>query len=187
MTATTRQVSGDRRRETVSLFSPKHYSADNLANECNLASADDRASADDLEIQYHLASADNLEIQYHLASADNLESRHKQTAEPTTKPTNPKRLPPHEAVKFNDQGNPAAASDLELQNPLASAARVDRFVQGSRCAAGSIVRGGCLFVTSGNTCGRVLSEVFFSPKGQCDEERIMGCADGWRHGDRRVE
>jgi hypothetical protein len=122
MTATTRQVSGDRRRETVSLFSPKHYSADNLANECNLASEDDRASADDLEIQYHLASADNLaiqhhlasadnlEIQYHLASADNLESRHKQTAEQTTKPANPKRLCPHEAVKFNATVNRAAAN-----------------------------------------------------------------------------
>jgi hypothetical protein len=74
----------------VSLFSTKHYSADNLANECNLASADDRASADDLEIQYHLASADDLE------------SRHKQTAAPTRKPTNPTRLCPREAVKFND-------------------------------------------------------------------------------------
>jgi hypothetical protein len=61
----------------VSQFSPKHPSADNLANECNLASADDRASAD------------NLEIQYHLASADDLESRQKQTAAPTRKPTNP--------------------------------------------------------------------------------------------------
>jgi hypothetical protein len=128
MTATTRQVSGDRRRETVSLFSPKHYSADNLANECNLASADDRASADDLEIQYHLASADNLEIQYHLASADNLESRHKQTAEPTTKPTNPKRLPPHEAVKFNDQGNRAAGTDIAILKTRPTAAPVDRFV-----------------------------------------------------------
>jgi hypothetical protein len=73
----------------VSLFSTKHHSADNLANECNLASADDRASAD------------NLEIQYHLASADDLESRQKQTAAPTRKPTNPKRLCPREAVKFN--------------------------------------------------------------------------------------
>jgi hypothetical protein len=117
MTATTRQVSGDRRRETVSLFSPKHYSADNLANECNLASADDRASADDLEIQYHLASADNLEIQYHLASADNLESRHKQTAEQTTKPANPKRLCPREAVKFNAPVHQAAANDFDLTKP----------------------------------------------------------------------
>jgi hypothetical protein len=89
MAATTRQVLHDQRRETLSLFSTKHYSADNLANKCNLASADDRASADDLEIQYHLASADDLE------------SRHKQTAAPTRKPTNPKRLCPREAVKFN--------------------------------------------------------------------------------------
>jgi hypothetical protein len=42
-----------------------------------------------------------LEIQYHLASADDLESRQKQTAAPTRKPTNPKRLCPREAVKFN--------------------------------------------------------------------------------------
>jgi hypothetical protein len=89
MAATTRQVLHDQRRENVSLFSPKYHSADNLANECNLASADDRASADDLEIRYHLASADNLE------------SRHKQNAESTTKPTNPERFPPREAVKFN--------------------------------------------------------------------------------------
>ena len=72
----TRRFLRSRRRETVSLFSTKHYSADNLVNKCNLASADDRASADDLEIQYHLASADDLE------------SRHKQTAEPTTNNTN---------------------------------------------------------------------------------------------------
>ena len=77
----------------MSLFSTKHYSADNLANKCNLASADDRASADDLEIQYHLASADNLE------------SRHKQTADHATKPTNPERLCPREAVKFNGQAH----------------------------------------------------------------------------------
>ena len=87
----------------MSLFSTKHYSADNLANKCNLASADDRASADDLEIQYHLASADNLE------------SRHKQTADHATKPTNPERLCPREAVKFNDQGNRAAASNLGIR------------------------------------------------------------------------
>jgi hypothetical protein len=61
----------------VSLFSTKYYSADNLANNRNLASADDRASADDLEVHYYLASADNLE------------SRQKQTAEPTTNNTNP--------------------------------------------------------------------------------------------------
>ena len=73
----------------MSLFSPKHRSADDPANDRNLASADDRASADDLEIHYHLASADNLEI------------RHKQTAEPTTNNTNPQRLCPREAVKFN--------------------------------------------------------------------------------------
>ncbi|MFT5328686.1 MAG: hypothetical protein ACI8P0_006601 [Planctomycetaceae bacterium] len=36
-----------------------------------------------------------------MASADDLESRHKQTAAPTRKPTNPKRLCPREAVKFN--------------------------------------------------------------------------------------
>jgi hypothetical protein len=91
MAATTRQVLHDQRRETVSLFSTKHHSADNLANKCNLASADDRASADDLEIHYHLASADDLE------------SRQKQTAAPTRKPTNPKRLCPREAVKFNSR------------------------------------------------------------------------------------
>jgi hypothetical protein len=73
----------------VSLFSTKHYSADNLANKCNLASADDRASADDLEIHYHLASADNLEF------------RHNRTTDHATKPTNPERLCPREAVKFN--------------------------------------------------------------------------------------
>jgi hypothetical protein len=87
----------------VSLFSPKHHSADNLANECNLASADDRASADDLEIRYHLASADNLEI------------RHKQTAEPTTNNTNPQRLCPREAVKFNDQRNRAATLHVDFK------------------------------------------------------------------------
>jgi hypothetical protein len=89
MAATTRQVLHDQRRETLSLFSTKHYSADNLANKCNLASADDRASADDLEIQYHLASADDLEF------------RHKRTTDQPTKPTNPERFPPREAVKFN--------------------------------------------------------------------------------------
>ena len=81
----------------MSPFSTKHYSADNLANKCNLASADDRASADDLEIQYHLASADDLE------------SRHKQTADHPTKPTNPERLCPREAVKFNVQDNAAGS------------------------------------------------------------------------------
>ena len=64
MTTTTRQFLHDQHRETVSPFSTKHYSADNLANERNLASADDRTSADDLEIHYHLASADNLEIRH---------------------------------------------------------------------------------------------------------------------------
>ena len=90
MTTTTRQVLHVQRRETVSPFSTKHYSADNLANECNLASADDRTSADDLEIQYHLASADDLEI------------RHKPTTDQNTKPTNSGRFPPREAVKFNE-------------------------------------------------------------------------------------
>ena len=73
----------------MSLFSPKHRSADDPANGRNLASADDRASADDLEIHYHLASEDNLE------------SRHKQTAEQTRNNNNSKRLCPREAVKFN--------------------------------------------------------------------------------------
>jgi hypothetical protein len=89
MAAMTRRFLRSRRRETVSLFSTKHYSADNLVNKCNLASADDRASADDLEIQHHLASADDLEI------------RHKQTADQAMKPTNLGRFPPREAVKFN--------------------------------------------------------------------------------------
>ena len=102
MATTTRQVLHDQRRETVSLFSPKHYSADNLANECNLASADDPASADDQEFRHHLASADDLEIRYHLASDDNLKSRHKRTTpRQSVNATNSRRLAPREAVKFN--------------------------------------------------------------------------------------
>ena len=130
----TRQILHAQRHETPSPFSPKHHSADNLVNECHLASADNRASADDrtsadnLEIQHHLASADNrasaddrtsadnLEIQHHLASADDLASRHKQTANQATKPTNPKRLCPREAVKFNGQNHPAAARPLGFQS-----------------------------------------------------------------------
>jgi hypothetical protein len=68
MAAMTRQILHAQRHETPSPFSTKHHSADNLVNECHLASADDRTSADDLEIQHHLASADDLA------------SRHKQTA-----------------------------------------------------------------------------------------------------------
>jgi hypothetical protein len=100
MAATTRRFLRVGRRETVSPFSTKHYSADNLA------SADDRASADDLEIQYHLASADDLE------------SRHKQTADHPTKPTNPERLCPREAVKFNDHASPVAASERPIRKSV---------------------------------------------------------------------
>jgi hypothetical protein len=98
MAAMTRQILHAQRHETPSPFSPKHHSADNLVNECHLASADNRASADDrtsadnLEIQHHLASADNrasaddrtsadnLEIQHHLASADNRASADDRTS-----------------------------------------------------------------------------------------------------------
>ena len=51
----------------------------------------------------------------HLASADNLEFLHKRMTDQTTKPTSPGRLPPHEAVKFNDPIHRAAASDWDFR------------------------------------------------------------------------
>ena len=109
----------------MSLFSPKHRSADDPANDRNLASADDRASADDLEIHYHLASADNLE------------SRHKQTAEQTRNNNNSKRLCPREAVKFNVKDHGAAVIDFPLR-PTATATPVHRFVRRSLYVRGPL-------------------------------------------------